>query len=64
VRVGPRGRELRVTADVSGRYVACAVPAAVPLVVGPAAQTGEAPDGPLSVPAGGVVGRDVVVIRR
>ena len=64
VRVGPRGRELRVTADVSGRYVACAVPAAVPLVVGPAAQTGEAADAPLTVPAGGVVGRDVVVTRR
>jgi hypothetical protein len=64
VRVRPRGQELRVTADAAGRYVACAVPATVPLAVGPAAEPAPAGDDMVRVPAGGVVGRDVVVVRR
>jgi hypothetical protein len=60
VRVTARGQELRVAADAAGRWVACGVPAGVPVHVGGAEPGAGAP---VELPPGGVVGRDALIAR-
>jgi hypothetical protein len=59
VRVGPRGYEMRVSADAAGRYVACGVPAGVPLSIAAGPPDADAASARLEVPPNGIAGRDV-----
>lgn len=64
VRATPRGYEMRVTSDVAGRYLACRVPAQLPLVVSGAASEPADADTQVQVPRDGAVGHDVLVTTR